>query len=99
MENHSKLIAFDRQNHMGATDRTALSITAAMQEEAENMLAERTLVSGAVTIQENADRMKVRHGSKGIDLLKQSGEEKWRQYEGGEGGSAEAVVQQKTSMV
>lgn len=60
VEEQSRLVAFDRQNHMGATDKLAKSIKTALQEEAEQILADRTLISGAVTIQEHADRMKVR---------------------------------------
>lgn len=59
VEEQSRIIAFDRQNHMGATDNIAKSITYAIQEEAEQLLADRTTICGAITIQENADRMKV----------------------------------------
>jgi hypothetical protein len=59
IEEQSRIIAFDRQNHMGATDNIARTITTALQAEAEHLLADRTLINGAVTIQENAERMKV----------------------------------------
>ncbi len=59
MEVQTQLLAFDRQNHMGASDSLAKSLKKAIKEEAEAMLNEKKVVSGAVNIQENADKMKV----------------------------------------
>ncbi|KAK9832517.1 hypothetical protein WJX81_004354 [Elliptochloris bilobata] len=54
----TSLLAFDRQNHMGASDGHAQSLSMAIQAEAEAMLAEKKVVSSAITIQENAEKMK-----------------------------------------
>lgn len=59
VELQTQLLAFDRQNHMGASDSLAKSLRKAIKEEAEAMLSEKKVVSGAVNIQENADKMKV----------------------------------------
>jgi hypothetical protein len=56
----TSLLAFDRQNHAGASDGHAATLSAAIQQEAEAMLAEKRVVSSAITIQENADKMKAR---------------------------------------
>ena len=59
VEVQTQLLAFDRQNHMGASDSLAKSLKKAIKEEAEAMLSEKKVVSGAVNIQENANKMKV----------------------------------------
>lgn len=59
VEVQTQLLAFDRQNHMGASDSLAKSLKKAIKEEAEAMLNEKKVVSGAVNIQENANKMKV----------------------------------------
>lgn len=59
VEAQTQLLAFDRQNRMGASDSMAESIKKAIQEEAEAMLKEKKVVSGAVTIADNAEKMKV----------------------------------------
>ena len=55
----TQLLAFDRQNHMGASDALAKSLKKAIKEEAEAMLNEKKVTSSAVNIRENADKMKV----------------------------------------
>ena len=60
VEEQTKLLAFDRQNHMGASDKLAKSLSVAIQREAEAMLSKKKVVAGAVNIQQNADTMKVR---------------------------------------
>lgn len=57
VEREAKLIAFDRQNHMGISERTAKHIEAAIQEEAA-MQHEVQGAKGVVAIKDNADRMK-----------------------------------------
>ena len=59
VELQTQLLAFDRQNHMGASDSLAKSLKKAIKEEAEAMLNEKKVVSSAVNIQENAEKMKV----------------------------------------
>ena len=61
MAQQTRLLAFDRQNHMGASDGHAQTLSTAIQAEAEAMLAEKKVVSSAITIQENAVKMKARH--------------------------------------
>ncbi len=58
VETDAALLAFDRQNHMGASDRLASSLQAAIREEAEAVMADKRVVSGAVNIKENADKIK-----------------------------------------
>ena len=53
------LLAFDRQNHMGASKAAATNIQVALQEEAESLLSEKRVVAGAINITENKDKMKV----------------------------------------
>ncbi len=59
VEMQTQLLAFDRQNHMGASDALAKSLKKAIKEEAEAMLNEKKVINSAVNIQENADKMKV----------------------------------------
>lgn len=59
MEQQAQLLAFDRQNHAGASDRLANSLRHAIAAEAEAMLQEKKVVTGAVNIGQNRDKMKV----------------------------------------
>ena len=59
VEQGAKLLAFDRQNHMGANDRMTSNLEVALQEEAQAALAEKHVATGAVNISENLERMKV----------------------------------------
>ena len=59
MEQQAQLLAFDRQNHAGASDRLANSLRDAIAAEAEVMLQEKKVVTGAVNIGQNRDKMKV----------------------------------------
>ena len=58
----TKLLAFDKQNHMGASDKSARTLSAAIQDEAEILLKRKKVVNGAVNIQTNNDSIKVRDG-------------------------------------
>ncbi len=53
----ARLIAFDRQNHMGISERTAKTIQTAIQQEAEAMHSEKGARS-VVAIKEHEGRMK-----------------------------------------
>ena len=64
VDQHTKLLAFDRQNHMGASDRAAGQISDAIRQEAEAQLAEKKVVTGEVNIKENVDKMRVRRASR-----------------------------------
>lgn len=55
----TQLLAFDRQNHMGASTASARNLSTAIQEEAEAMLTDKRVVSTDVAIQENKEKMKV----------------------------------------
>ena len=55
----TQLLAFDRQNHMGASDSSAASLTAAIREEAEALLATKRVVETDVAIHENREKIKV----------------------------------------
>ncbi len=59
VDQHTKLLAFDRQNHMGASNKAAGQISDAIRQEAEAQLAEKKFVTGEVNIKENVDKMKV----------------------------------------
>lgn len=59
IEAEASLLAFDRQNHMGASDSLAVRLRETISEEAEALLAEKRVAAGAVNIAENKDRMKV----------------------------------------
>ena len=61
MDLQTKLLAFDRQNHMGASDKAAGQISDAIRQEAEAQLAEKKVVTGEVNIKENVDKIKVVH--------------------------------------
>ena len=54
----TQLLAFDRQNHMGASDVVARTLKKAIQEEAEAMLSDKKVVNGAVNIAGNTEKMK-----------------------------------------
>lgn len=55
----TQLIAFDRQNHMGASGVSASNLSKAIREEAEAMLSDKRVVSTDVAIQENREKIKV----------------------------------------
>ena len=59
MADQTKLLAFDKQNHMGASDKQAKFLSAAIRDEAEAMLKSKKVVNGAVNIQTNSDSIKV----------------------------------------
>lgn len=61
MESQTQLLAFDRQNHMGASDTMAKTIKEAIQEEAEAMLNDKKVVNSAVNIAGNTEKIKVWH--------------------------------------
>ena len=65
----TKLLAFDKQNHMGASDKSARSLSAAIQDEAEILLKRKKVVSGAVNIQTNNDSIKVQNWDKIMYIL------------------------------
>lgn len=69
IEDAAKLIAFDRQNHMGASDRLAKNLQAAIQEEGEALLSDKSFVTSAVNIQENVEKMKVCLGANSCNIL------------------------------
>ena len=57
VEKEAALLAFDRRNHAGASDILATQLHDAVTEEAEAMLAETRVTSGAVNIRSNEERM------------------------------------------
>lgn len=59
VEAQTHLLAFDRQNHMGASDTAACTLKRAIQKEAELMLSDKKVVNGAVNIAGNTQKMKV----------------------------------------
>jgi len=59
VEAQTHLLAFDRQNHMGASDSAAHTLKRAIKEEAEAMLSDKKVVNGAVNIAGNTEKMKV----------------------------------------
>lgn len=63
VEAQTQLLAFDRQNHMGASDIVARTLKKAIQEEAEAMLSEKKVVNGAVNIAGNTEKMKASSAS------------------------------------
>ncbi|EFN55862.1 hypothetical protein CHLNCDRAFT_145441 [Chlorella variabilis] len=52
------LLAFDRQNHMGASEQLTKKLKQTINEEAEVLLADKRRASGAVNIKTNEERMK-----------------------------------------
>lgn len=58
IEAEAAVLAFDRQNHMGASDALAVRLRETISEEAEALLADKRVASGAVNIRENEDRIK-----------------------------------------
>ncbi|KAL4451668.1 hypothetical protein ABPG75_007330 [Micractinium tetrahymenae] len=52
------LLAFDRQNHMGASEALAQKLKETISEEAEVLLADKKTAAGAVNIETNKERMK-----------------------------------------
>ena len=59
VDTHTKLLAFDRQNHMGASHQAAGHISDAIRAEAEAQLAEKRVVTNEVNIKENVHKIKV----------------------------------------
>ena len=59
VDHQAQLLAFDRQNHMGASDRLASNLQAAIAEEADALMQDKHVVSSAVNIAENKGRIKV----------------------------------------
>ena len=60
IESEAALLAFDRQNHMGASEALASRLRETIAEEAEALLADKHCVTGVNNIGDNRDRMKVR---------------------------------------
>lgn len=58
IEQEAELLAFDRRNHMGASDALASRLRDAISEEAEVLLADKHTVTGAVNIRQNGERIK-----------------------------------------
>ena len=56
----TQLLAFDRQNHMGVSSASAASLSAAIREEAEALLADKRVVETDVAITQNKAKIKVR---------------------------------------
>ena len=61
VDHQAQLLAFDRQNHMGASDRQASNLQLAIAEEADAQMQEKRVVNSAVNIAENKTKMKVIH--------------------------------------
>jgi hypothetical protein len=59
IEHEASLLAFDRQNHMGASEALTSRLRQTISEEAEVLLSEKHTASAAVNIRENEERMKV----------------------------------------
>ena len=55
----TQLLAFDRQNHMGVSSDSAASLSAAICEEAEALLADKRVVGTDVAIDQNKAKIKV----------------------------------------
>ena len=61
VDHQAQLLAFDRQNHMGASDMQASNLQLAIAEEADAQMQEKRVVNSAVNIAENKTKMKVTH--------------------------------------
>ena len=59
IEEQAKLLEFDRQNHLGVSDRSAKHLTSEIHKEAALMFDRKRVLAGAVNIGQNADSMKV----------------------------------------
>lgn len=59
VDQQAQLLAFDRQNHMGASDRLASNLQLAIAEEADAQMQDKRVVNSAVNIAENKHKMKV----------------------------------------
>ena len=59
IEAQAQLLAFDRRNHAGASDALASNLQLAIREEAEELLSEKRVISGAINIRTNKEKMKV----------------------------------------
>jgi len=51
VDHQAQLLAFDRQNHMGASDRQASNLQLAIAEEADAQMQEKRVVNSAVNMQ------------------------------------------------
>lgn len=60
IEREAALLAFDRQNHAGASEGLTARLKQAIGEEAEALLADKRTAAGAVNIREHEERMKAR---------------------------------------
>lgn len=75
----AQLLAFDRRNHAGASEALASNLQLAIREEAEELLSEKRVISGAVNIRTNKEKMKVglvgfqAHRAVLTDLVRQVG--------------------------
>jgi nitric oxide synthase-interacting protein len=58
IDHEASLLAFDRQNHAGASAELASKLKAAVNEEAELLLADKRTAAGAINIKDNEQRMK-----------------------------------------
>lgn len=58
VDQQAQLLAFDRQNHMGASDRLASNLQQAIAEEADAQMQDKRVVNSAVNIAENKHKMK-----------------------------------------
>lgn len=59
VDHQAELLAFDRQNHMGASHRLASNLQAAIAEEADALMHDKHVVNSAVNIAENKSKIKV----------------------------------------
>ena len=55
----AQLLAFDRQNHMGASDRLASNLQIAIAEEADALMQDKHVVNSAINIAENKSKIRV----------------------------------------
>ncbi|PSC69552.1 Nitric oxide synthase-interacting [Micractinium conductrix] len=58
IEQEAALLAFDRQNHMGASEALTQKLRETISEEAEVLLNDKKTAAGAVNIETNKERMK-----------------------------------------
>lgn len=58
VERDARLLAFDRQNHMGASARLTDSLQQDFKAEAEHLMSAKHVVSSAVTIHQNMERQR-----------------------------------------
>ena len=68
VDQQAQLLAFDRQNHMGASDRLANNLQLAIAEQADAQMQDKRVVNSAVNIAENKHKMKVCFDSPPVTL-------------------------------